>query len=219
MRLFVLVPKDMAEDDLRTEFEKFGEVEHVSIVKDKVTKERRGFAYIRFSRFSHAAEAYEECNVKYKAVFAEPKATLRTGPGGAPLASGNNIMGGDSRSGAGGSQSQHGHQHHQQNQHHQHGHGQTMMDGLGGSGGGGASGRYDQSDRRSTASRYNDDSYSSSSHNSRFDLHSAFSMPVTSSSNGPPLTEASLSIVCSAAVSCPTRELWTVDALKFIKAT
>lgn len=30
-------------------------------------------------RFSHAAEAFEQCNAKYKAVFAEPKSTSRAG--------------------------------------------------------------------------------------------------------------------------------------------
>lgn len=48
VRLFVIVPKDMTEDDLRTEFEKYGEVENISVIKDKVTKERKGFAYVKY---------------------------------------------------------------------------------------------------------------------------------------------------------------------------
>lgn len=50
VRLFVIVPKDMTEDDLRTEFEKYGEVENVSVIKDKVTKERKGFAYVKYTK-------------------------------------------------------------------------------------------------------------------------------------------------------------------------
>lgn len=38
----------MTEDDLRTEFEKYGEVENISVIKDKVTKERKGFAYVKY---------------------------------------------------------------------------------------------------------------------------------------------------------------------------
>lgn len=50
VRLFVIVPKDMSEDDLRIEFEKYGEVENISVIKDKVTKERKGFAYVKYAK-------------------------------------------------------------------------------------------------------------------------------------------------------------------------
>lgn len=50
VRLFVIVGKDMSEDDLRTEFEKYGEVENISVIKDKVTKERKGFAYVKYTK-------------------------------------------------------------------------------------------------------------------------------------------------------------------------
>lgn len=205
MRLFVLVPRDMAEEELRAEFEKFGDVEHVSLVKDKVTKERRGFAYIRFAKFSHAAEAYEECNAKYKAVFAEPKtaapsAAAATGTAmGAQAAAMRPLAG----SGGGNLYNHHGQQqqHHQQHQQH---HGQQPLD--------------QSADRRSTSGRFNNHhhhqqqhhdhdagSYSSSGHNSRFDLHSAFGMSSSGAAvNGP--TEASLSIVCSAALN--QDQLW-----------
>lgn len=50
VRLFVIVPKDMSEDDLRNEFEKYGELENISVIKDKVTKERKGFAYVKYTK-------------------------------------------------------------------------------------------------------------------------------------------------------------------------
>lgn len=91
----------MTEDDLRSEFEKYGEVENISVIKDKVTKERKGFAYVKYIklvdltsfsiqlamnnffrlRFSHAAEAFESCSSKFKAVFAEPKSSSRSSQG------------------------------------------------------------------------------------------------------------------------------------------
>lgn len=40
----------MSEDDLRVEFEKYGEIENISVIKDKVTKERKGFAYIKYTK-------------------------------------------------------------------------------------------------------------------------------------------------------------------------
>lgn len=73
LRLFVLIPKDMSEDELRVEFNQYGVIESVSIIRDKQTKQGKGFAYIKFQKFSHAAIAFEKCNEKYKAVFAEPK--------------------------------------------------------------------------------------------------------------------------------------------------
>uniref|UniRef100_A0AAG5DD72 RRM domain-containing protein n=1 Tax=Anopheles atroparvus TaxID=41427 RepID=A0AAG5DD72_ANOAO len=73
LRLFVIIPKDMTEDALREEFGKYGTVDLVTIIRDKVTKEGKGFAYVKFGRFLHAAQAFEGCDPKYKAVFAEPK--------------------------------------------------------------------------------------------------------------------------------------------------
>lgn len=50
VRLFVMVPKDMTEEELTVEFEKYGNMVSVSVIKDKVTKERKGFAYIRYQK-------------------------------------------------------------------------------------------------------------------------------------------------------------------------
>lgn len=54
IRLFVIVPEGMTEDDIRTEFENFGEVEDVSMLRDKVTKEPKGFAYVKYTKSVYA---------------------------------------------------------------------------------------------------------------------------------------------------------------------
>ena len=73
LRLFVVVGKDVNEDELKADFEAFGTVQYVNIVKDRATKESKGFAYIKFYRLVHAAKAFESCDKSYKAVFAEPR--------------------------------------------------------------------------------------------------------------------------------------------------
>ena len=40
----------MSEGDLRTEFEKYGEVENITMLTDKVTNEPKGFAYIKYTK-------------------------------------------------------------------------------------------------------------------------------------------------------------------------
>ncbi|XP_066260581.1 RNA-binding protein 45 [Euwallacea similis] len=72
-RLFIVCPKHMTDDDLHDEFKRYGELEYVSVVKDKQTRESKGIAFVKYYRFSDAARAFEECDRKYKAVFAEPK--------------------------------------------------------------------------------------------------------------------------------------------------
>ena len=65
LRLFVVVGKDVTEDELKADFEAFGTVQYVNIVKDRVTKESKGFAYIKFYRLVHAAKAFESCDKSY----------------------------------------------------------------------------------------------------------------------------------------------------------
>ncbi|CAH1988318.1 unnamed protein product [Acanthoscelides obtectus] len=72
-RLFVIVPRTIVESELKEKFEKFGEVESAIVLKDRVTKEPKGCAFIKFRKFSDAAKAYEECDRSYKALFAQPK--------------------------------------------------------------------------------------------------------------------------------------------------
>ncbi|XP_063224602.1 RNA-binding protein 45 isoform X2 [Bacillus rossius redtenbacheri] len=73
LRLFCVVPKTHTDAVLREHFEQFGDIDYVSVVKDRETKESKGFAYVKYHRVSHAAKAFENCDRMYKAVFAEPK--------------------------------------------------------------------------------------------------------------------------------------------------
>lgn len=93
VRLFVVVPKTMAENDLKDHFNQFGDVDYVSIVRDRFSKESKGFAYVKYHRMSHAAKAFESCDRSFKPVFAAPKpqksgyqdaAATGAGTGGGP---------------------------------------------------------------------------------------------------------------------------------------
>lgn len=63
----------MTDSELQQEFSKFGPIEYATVVKDRNTNESKGFGYVKFKKVSSAARAFEECDRKYKAVFAEPK--------------------------------------------------------------------------------------------------------------------------------------------------
>lgn len=63
----------MTDHELQQEFSKFGPIEYATVVKDRSTNESKGFGYVKFKKVSSAAKAFEECDRKYKAVFAEPK--------------------------------------------------------------------------------------------------------------------------------------------------
>ncbi|XP_037939976.1 RNA-binding protein 45-like isoform X2 [Teleopsis dalmanni] len=78
VRLFILCSKNAIEQELHEEFSKYGDVESITIVKDKTTGISKGCGYIRYTKFSHAAFAYENCPHKYKAIFAEPRGSTRT---------------------------------------------------------------------------------------------------------------------------------------------
>ena len=73
LRLFVVVPKSMSDSELRDHFTQFGDIDYVSIVKDKITKESKGFAYVKYHRVSHTAKAFESCERSFKPVFADPR--------------------------------------------------------------------------------------------------------------------------------------------------
>lgn len=63
----------MTDHELQQEFSRFGSIEYATVVKDRNTSESKGFGYVKFKKVSSAAKAFEECDRKYKAVFAEPK--------------------------------------------------------------------------------------------------------------------------------------------------
>ncbi|XP_054001559.1 RNA-binding protein 45 [Hylaeus anthracinus] len=73
VRLFCVLPKSMTDSELQQEFSKFGSIEYATVVKDRNTNESKGFGYVKFKKVSSAAKAFEECDRKYRAVFAEPK--------------------------------------------------------------------------------------------------------------------------------------------------
>lgn len=84
-RLFVVCPKSMTDDELYDYFKQFGGLDYVNIVKDRSTRESKGIAYVKYHKFSHAAKAFEECERKYKPVFAEPRKSERELKRGEPF--------------------------------------------------------------------------------------------------------------------------------------
>ncbi|XP_052683190.1 RNA-binding protein 45-like [Crassostrea angulata] len=77
LRLFVICPKSYSKEDLKKEFEKFGDIDSVMVVSDKHSGERKGFGYVRFHRPYHAALAFENCDPSFKPKFADPKNSER----------------------------------------------------------------------------------------------------------------------------------------------
>lgn len=49
-RLFIITPKDFSKDQLYEEFSQYGPIEDVSVLKDRHTREGKGFAYIKFKK-------------------------------------------------------------------------------------------------------------------------------------------------------------------------
>ncbi|XP_034841170.1 RNA-binding protein 45-like [Maniola hyperantus] len=76
-RLFIKVPRDITESEVRQHFSAFGHVDHVRLQRDKVTDACKGFAYVQYASFYDAAKAFEECDRKYKPVFATPREDLK----------------------------------------------------------------------------------------------------------------------------------------------
>lgn len=79
-RIFIHVPKSGTEEELTKYFSAFGNVELVTVQRDKNTWESKGFAYITFQTFLEAATAFEQADSRYKAIFAQPKTPQRRKP-------------------------------------------------------------------------------------------------------------------------------------------
>lgn len=75
VRLFIVINKNESESDVREEFGQYGDIESVTIVKDRSSGQPKGFCYVRYNSFYHAAVAFENCNPRFKAVFADPKSS------------------------------------------------------------------------------------------------------------------------------------------------
>lgn len=58
------IPRETKEDDLRTAFGEFGEVESVTIIKDKFTGESRQFGFIVMPKQEEAENAINNLNEK-----------------------------------------------------------------------------------------------------------------------------------------------------------
>jgi len=56
--------RGVTEDELRAEFEAFGQVDSVSIIKDKFTGEARGFGFVEMANAEDAKKAIEGLNGK-----------------------------------------------------------------------------------------------------------------------------------------------------------
>jgi len=90
---------DMTEEDLRKEFEAFGKVDSVNIIKDKFTDRSRGFAFVEMANNDEGKAAVAAINgkdVKGRALNvseARPRGEGRRGGGGG---------GGERRGGGGG---------------------------------------------------------------------------------------------------------------------
>ena len=80
-RLFVRVPKSMNMSEIKEVFGEYGDIEHVTLVRNKADGEPRGLAYVNYKTFLAAAKAVEGVDATYRAVFAEPRAPREAGGG------------------------------------------------------------------------------------------------------------------------------------------
>jgi RNA recognition motif-containing protein len=58
------LPRDITEDALRAEFQKFGEITSVSIIKDKFSGESKGFGFVEMAKQAEAEAAMNGLNGK-----------------------------------------------------------------------------------------------------------------------------------------------------------
>ncbi|UJR09481.1 hypothetical protein I4U23_013719 [Adineta vaga] len=61
-RLFLLIPKEISEDELRQAFQVHGIIQDIHMVRDRRNQESKGIAYIKYEKASAAARAMEEMN-------------------------------------------------------------------------------------------------------------------------------------------------------------
>lgn len=72
-RVFINIPKTTTENELDEHFKEFGKIISIQIQRDRDTGESKGFAYIKYKKFSDAACAIENCDKIYRAIFAQPR--------------------------------------------------------------------------------------------------------------------------------------------------
>ncbi|XP_059051368.1 RNA-binding protein 45-like [Achroia grisella] len=76
-RLFIKVHKEASESEIREHFSNFGNVDSVHLQRNRLTNICKGFAYVNYANFLDAAKAFENCDRKYRPVFATPKDELK----------------------------------------------------------------------------------------------------------------------------------------------
>lgn len=63
-RLFVVTSRSITEDEVQESFSVFGDVQGVTVIKDRQTKESKGICYVKFAKSSQACLAMEEMHGK-----------------------------------------------------------------------------------------------------------------------------------------------------------
>lgn len=48
LRLFVIIPKSMTDTELYDTFKQYGDIDYANIIRDRDTKESKGFAYVKY---------------------------------------------------------------------------------------------------------------------------------------------------------------------------
>lgn len=106
MKLYIgNIDREASEDDLRQAFEVHGQISEVTIIKDRMTGEPRGFAFITFPNDEEAKNAIKAVNGQMlkgralrvtEALAKEDRPPRREGGGG-----GGGFRGGEGRSGGG----------------------------------------------------------------------------------------------------------------------
>lgn len=98
------LPYQITEEDLRTAFEAYGQVTSINIIKDKMTGESRGFAFVEMADGTQGQSAIQELNgkeIKGRALKVN-EARPRTEGGGGGGGGGGPRRGGPRRGGGGG---------------------------------------------------------------------------------------------------------------------
>lgn len=63
-RLFVVTSRSITEDEVHESFSAFGDIQGVTVIKDRQTKESKGICYVKFAKSSQACLAMEEMHGK-----------------------------------------------------------------------------------------------------------------------------------------------------------
>lgn len=62
----MIVPKESTEEELTREFERYGPVDSVPIVRDNNTRKPKGVAYVKYHRYTFEKKnVYEQPKLKY----------------------------------------------------------------------------------------------------------------------------------------------------------